>query len=208
MIHSIAQKNEFESFLIKSLLFLPFVFSFVLGCKSFQPVPAFSETQITLHKTFDITQNAPLYDYWRFSYGYSSTLRFPFYWGNVSLGVDLNDFESSDDNLPSFKTIHPSVGWSIPLVLGPLALNNGIQFGNAIMRFEDSTTSYRGERDETESSVSLMTDITLSLHKNIGIQGYYRYNYIYTYHRIKQHYVGVGFVTTFKNSSAIQKALK
>jgi hypothetical protein len=201
-------KIDCPLFLKISLLFSPLFFSFVLGCKSFQHTPAFSETQIALNKTFDITQNNPLYDYWRFTDGYSSTLRFPFYWGNVNVGVGLSDYESNEDVLPSIKTVHPSVGWSLPVVLGPFELNNGVQFGNAIMKFKDSTTSYRGERIETESSMSFMTDITLFLHKNIGIQGYYRYNYLYTYHRIKQHYIGVGFITTFENSSAIQKALK
>jgi len=178
------------------------------GCKSIPTNPPFSETQVTLHKTYDVSPSSPLTAYWRFDEGYSSDFRFPFYWGKVSVAIALSAYESNDTTIPSFKTLQPSVGWSLPIMFGPLEWNNGVQVGNAIMRFEDSTTLYRGEKTETESSISYVTDITLILYKNVGIQGLYRYNHLFTYHRIIQHYIGVGIIAQLKNNTRVQQGLK
>jgi hypothetical protein len=163
---------------------------------------------MSLHKTYDITSNAALYDYWYYDKGVSSMVRFPFYVGNVSVGLTLSDYTAQKEHIPSYNALQTYTGWGFPLRFGPVEINNGILVANTIMRFEDSITSYRGERTETESSMSYVTDISVWIHKNIGIQAYYQYHYLYTFHRIKQHYIGVGVITEFKNSSKIQRALK
>lgn len=180
----------------------------IVGCTSLRNEPPFSLTQMSLHKSYDITRNAPLYDYWHYDKGASSILRFPFYVGNVSVGLAISDYTAQMDNIPSYRALQTNAAWSIPLRFGPVEVNNGIMVANTIMRFEDSITSYRGERTETESSMGYVADISVWIHKNFGIQASYHYHYLYTFHRIKQHYIGVGVITQFKNSSNIQRALK
>ena len=97
-----------------------------------------------------------------FNIGIGSTL------SDVGLGVSVNQWDSTRESLPNFRSVHMFIEWILTSApTNPVNITGGVRAGNYFMAFDSNQIS--GERNESELAVSAVVGLRRTLFNRFDV---------------------------------------
>lgn len=179
--------------------------AFLLLCCSGYVTPSFAQHGESAFETISINLGSTHHvnhtrfnDYWNPGTGMELTIKTPFYLGYAEAGGVFQPFDGYAMNVPDFYSLGVFAGWGFRFdYLSPLAFLAGVRAGNNRMSFDYD--AYYGERNESELTLALRSEIALRLFRNWSVYVAGTYSKTFTYIRLKPFYVTAGVTHTFNS---------
>ncbi len=168
---------------------------------------AFSSIELRASVLDNLSNDDAFFLHWHAGKGVGLSGKTPFYAGNAELGLYYNAYDAIGNDIPSMKALHMFVGWGYPLQVKSFTIEPAFRLGNYRMIFNDGSTEFRSEMDESEFSTSIVLSGKLNLNRSLGIFGEVSRTTVYTYYRLYYNYIGAGVSLRFNTGSAFQGAL-
>lgn len=168
---------------------------------------AFSSIEFRASVLDNLSNDDAFFLHWHAGKGVGLSGKTPFYAGNAELGLYYNAYDAIGNDIPSMKALHMFVGWGYPLQVKSFTIEPAFRLGNYRMIFNDGSTEFRSEMDESEFSTSVVLSGKLNLNRSLGIFGEVSRTTVYTYYRLYYNYIGAGVSLRFNTGSAFQGAL-
>lgn len=179
----------------------------LIGCRVEAQQAAFSSIELRASVLDNLSNDDAFFLSWHAGRGVGFSGKTPFYAGNAELGLYFNQYDAIGSDIPSMRALHMFVGWGYPLQIKSFTLEPAFRLGNYRMIFNDGSTAFRSEMDESEFSTSVVLSGNLNLTRNFGIFGEVSRTTVYTYYRLYYNYIGAGVSLRFNTRSAFQEAL-
>ena len=130
----------------------------------------------------------------------------PFYWGDISAGVQIMSFSGADSSYPNFESLYPFLGWGLSLPLPfQVRLHTRLNLGINRMEFE---TLAGFERTESEVGLTLLIGFSRQLTSNLTLRSSIRRESIFTYERIHLLHYTAGLGYTIQTPQWIEEFLE
>lgn len=168
---------------------------------------AFSSIELRASVLDNLSNDDAFFLHWHAGKGVGLSGKTPFYAGNAELGLYYNAYDAIGNDIPSMKALHMFVGWGYPLQVKSFTIEPAFRLGNYRMIFNDGSTEFRSEMDESEFSTSIVLSGKLNLNRSLGIFGEVSRTTVYTYYRLYYNYIGAGVSLRFNTGSAFQGTL-
>lgn len=161
---------------------------------------AFEHLNFSLTIQNNINRNV-LHDYWSHDPAIQLDIETPFYAGDFFAGGRFTSFSNRENGLPDYDNIQTHVGWGMkhPIVKGlKIGANTGLLF--SMMRFKNVSDEHQERAEkrfgstspESEIGFIIGANISYSLSDTWSVQLLWNRNVIYTRHKMKLNYVGIG----------------
>lgn len=168
---------------------------------------AFSSVEIRAVALDNLSNSDAFFLSWHAGNGVGFSGKTPFYAGNAELGLYFNKYNAIGTDVPSMRALHMFVGWGYPVKLGPFSIEPGFRLGNYRMIFNDGSTQFRSEMDESEFSTSVVLSGNVNVTRSVGVFAEASRTTVYTYYRLYYNYIGVGASLRFNTGSKFREAL-
>lgn len=195
----------FSFFKTPAWVFLIF-FSLLTG-SSFAQKKAFSVLDVRFQKIENINNKDAFFRYWKPGSGYSGSVKTPFYWGTAELGLEYHHYPVSTNSVPEMDAFFIYSGWSYPLTIGDFSISPGFRLGNYRMIFDDKTSPFRSESDESEFSTGLTLDLQYLIANRIGLTAGVSHTTVHTYNKLYNVYIGGGLIIRMNTSDRLSSLL-
>lgn len=151
----------------------------------------FSRLELRVRGTHNVNRNL-LHQYWHPASGLILSAATPFYAGDWEANVGVHRFNGSA-GVPGFGALWISSGWRIKIpVTTRIRLNPGIGLGNYRMSFDESVTSYSGERRESDFVGNIGVLASLDLGRQWFLFGQAEYLRVQTRPLMRLWFISVG----------------
>lgn len=168
---------------------------------------AFSELDFHFHKIENISNQDAFFRYWKAGSGFSGAVNSPFYFGRAELGLEYHKYPVKIEGIPMMEAFYFYSGWSYPLEKAGFSLSPGVRLGNYRMIFDDESSPFRSESDESEFSTGFTIDAQYIISNKIGISLSASHTTVHTYNKLYIMYVGGGLVFRIQTSDKLSQAL-
>lgn len=176
------------------------------GGDSYAQHRPFSSVELRAALLDNLSNDDTFFLHWHAGKGVGLSGKTPFYAGNAELGLYYNTYDAIGSDVPGMKALHMFVGWGYPLQVKSFTLEPAFRLGNYRMIFNDGSTQFRSEMDESEFSTSVVMSGKLNLNRSIGVFGEVSRTTVYTYYRLYYNYIGAGISLRFNTGAAFQEA--
>jgi hypothetical protein len=174
---------------------------------SFGQKKAFSELDFHIIKVENISNKDAFFRYWEAGSGFGGVVGSPFYIGRAELGIEYHHYRVKDGRVPVLDAFFIYSGWSYPFELGGFSVAPGLRLGNYRMIFDDKTSPFRSESDESEFSTGVTLDLKYMIADRVGVSAGISHTTVHTYNKLYNVYIGGGMVVRLKTSERVSKAL-
>lgn len=180
----------------------------VTGMAAEPDPPAFSILYIEAAAGVDISDNA-IDLFWQGSRPWGIAVTTDFYIGEVSLGVQLQDFAGRETRYPDFENRYFFLRWGPRLPLHRhLAISGGGEIGVSMMEFEENSLyAAQGEITESEMTGALFLRV-IGDFKYLQPWAGFTYQSILTSKRIEQSIVSGGLAINFNMPGWMSRILR
>ena len=198
--------------LIPLLLGLLFLGNYAMAQSGEQ---AFENISVEFSYQNSINENV-FHEYWSSNPAFEAKLKTPFYAGEFFISGKYSKFHSFND-LPDFDNIQANVGWGMKF-----PLLNRVKFGThtgvlfSMMKFTNvsgehqqrAEKSFGSRSPESEIGFLLGADISYEFGDHGSIHILWNRNIVYTRHKMKLNYIGIGVSRSFATPHWLQEILK
>ena len=167
----------------------------------------FSELEFRSIAVMNLDNGEDFHQYWKPGTGVGFSVKTPFYAGNAELGLHYHAYDSYNLGVPPMVGFQAFVGWGYPLTLGPISFEPGIRAGNYRMIFDDASTAFRSESDESEFSGTLLLGAELRATQWLLLNLEASPTAVMTYNRLYLYYIGAGVSVRIKTGARLQEVL-
>jgi hypothetical protein len=200
------QKEIVLSFFLKPT-WVSLIFWCLLSSPSIAQKKAFSVLDVRFQKIENISNKDAFFRYWKPGSGFSGSVKTPFYLGKAELGLEYHHYPVITDKVPEMVGFFIYSGWTYPLNFGDLSISPGVRIGNYRMIFDDKSSPFRSESDESEFSTGFTLDAQYLIASRVGLNVGISHTTVHTYNKLYNVYIGGGLVVRIKASDRLSRLL-